>query len=198
MLLFSDTELFTAGKKKLHNFDFPELNLYQQDGFVTKNMADYYYHHFLNNTPWQEHKMEMYKKTIVVPRKIAWYENEKENKFTPELLTLKHQVEEKTGFEYNAVLLNLYRDGNDGVSWHSDKEDKSGEKPAIASVSFGQTRLFRLRHKFRKEVPQLEIPLHHGTLLLMHGYTNENWEHEIPKSKKPMLPRINLTFRQIK
>ncbi len=152
----------------------------------------------MQKTPWQEHQMEMYEKTVTVPRKIAWYDDENGHHFTPELLTLKHQVEEKTGFEYNAVLLNLYRDGSDGVSWHSDKEIRSGEKPAIASVTFGQTRLFRMRHKTRKDIPQLEIPLHHGTLLLMHGSTNENWQHEVPKSKKPMLPRINLTFRQIK
>ena len=104
---------------------------------------------------------------------------------------------QETGIEFNAVLLNLYRNGNDSVAWHSDKEHMIGKNPRIASVTFGQTRPFRLRHK-SKVPPQLKIPLHHGTLLLMSGTTNTFWEHHIPKSSKEMLPRINLTFRLVR
>lgn len=198
MLLFNDTELFTVGTTEKRAFDLPDLNLFQQDGFVNKTEADDYYNLFLNQTPWSEYEMPMYDKTVVAPRMIAWYGEENGLNWTPELLQLKQKVEQATGFEYDAVLLNLYRNGNDGVSWHSDKEKRSGENPAIASVTFGQTRIFRLRHKTQKQLPKLEIPLHHGTLLLMHGTTNGSWQHEVPKSKKEMLPRINLTFRQVK
>jgi len=92
----------------------------------------------------------------------------------------------------------LYRNGNDGVAWHSDKTDKSGINPIIASVTFGETRLFRLRHKFRPDIEQVEIPLHHGSFLLMAGTTNSFWEHQVPKTARNIQPRINLTFRQIK
>src|SRR5690606_8686863 len=94
-------------------------------------------------------------------------------------------------------LLNLYRNGQDGVSWHSDNINRSGINPVIASVTFGETRMFRLRHKFRKDIPQVEIPLHHGSFLLMAGTTNSFWEHQVPKTARKVLPRINLTFRKV-
>ena len=112
-------------------------------------------------------------------------------------MQLKKKVEEETGLLFNAVLLNLYRNGSDSVAWHSDKEHMIGRNPNIASMTFGQTRPFRLRHKIDKSVAQIEVPLHNGTLLLMSGTTNTFWEHQIPKSAKEMLPRINLTFRQV-
>ncbi|UIR54813.1 alpha-ketoglutarate-dependent dioxygenase AlkB [Sphingobacterium sp. SRCM116780] len=95
------------------------------------------------------------------------------------------------------VLLNLYRNGKDRVAWHSDRIDTSGHNPVIASVSFGETRLFRLRHKFRNEIQQLEIPLHDGSFLLMAGTTNSFWQHQVPKTARDILPRINLTFRRV-
>ncbi|MFV5692942.1 alpha-ketoglutarate-dependent dioxygenase AlkB family protein [Flavobacterium sp. LT1R49] len=94
-------------------------------------------------------------------------------------------------------MLNLYRNGKDGVSWHSDREQNFGKDAIIASVSFGETRMFRLRNKFNKDIPQVEIPLHHGSLLLMAGTTQSFWQHQVPKTAKDILPRINLTFRQI-
>ncbi|WP_363331758.1 alpha-ketoglutarate-dependent dioxygenase AlkB [Flavobacterium sp.] len=81
------------------------------------------------------------------------------------------------------------------MSWHSDREDTIGSNPAIASVTFGDSRLFRLRHKVRKDVEQVEIKLHHGSFLLMSGTTNTYWQHQVPKTKREVLPRINLTFR---
>ncbi|MBU2060484.1 MAG: alpha-ketoglutarate-dependent dioxygenase AlkB, partial [Bacteroidetes bacterium] len=98
---------------------------------------------------------------------------------------------------FNAVLLNLYRDGNDSVAWHSDKENNTGKNPTIASITFGETRIFKLRHKFNKELAVIEIPLHHGSFLLMSGTTNTFWQHQVPKTVKQILPRINLTFRQV-
>ncbi|MET3032801.1 alpha-ketoglutarate-dependent dioxygenase AlkB [Flavobacterium johnsoniae] len=68
----------------------------------------------------------------------------------------------------------------------------------IASVTFGETRLFRLRHKTLKHIAPIEIPLHHGTFLLMAGSTNTYWEHQVPKTARAVLPRINLTVRQVR
>lgn len=203
MLLFDESDLFTTGNGKQKNFDLPDLGLILQEGFIPKAEADHYYEHLLHTTPWREYQMPMYDKVVTAPRMVAWYgipEEAGENAlpWTPELLALRSKVEQETSLSFNAVLLNLYRNGNDGVAWHSDREHLIGQNPNIASITFGQTRPFRLRHKSDTSVTQLEIPLHHGTLLLMHGTTNTFWEHHIPKSTKEMLPRINLTFRQVK
>jgi len=122
----------------------------------------------------------------------------------PELLSLKARVEAatpqaayvnlrlpKTG--YNAVLCNLYRDGNDSVGLHADAEPEMG--PVIASVSLGAARLFRLKRKGGGV--ELSRILPHGSLLIMAGETQKNFKHEVPKEPRITAPRINLTFRRI-
>lgn len=203
MILFDETDMFTTGTEGRKTFDLPDLELFLHEGFIAKADADRYYNALLHGTPWREYQMPMYDKVVTSPRMIAWYGEQEEADesalpWTPELLELREKVRQETGLYYNTVLLNLYRNGNDSVAWHSDKEHKIGKNPSIASVTFGQTRPFRFRHKSNKEIGQVEIPLHHGTLLLMSGTTNTFWEHHIPKSAKEMLPRINLTFRQVK
>ncbi|MCV9928610.1 alpha-ketoglutarate-dependent dioxygenase AlkB [Flavobacterium sp. LS1R49] len=202
MLLFDDTEIFTSGNKGKKVFDLPDTELILHDTLFTKEESDHYYNVLLNTTAWREYEMEMYDKTLKVPRMISWYED-KTNigsdpnlpDWTPELLLIKERVEAETQIKFNSVLLNLYRNGNDGVSWHSDREQNFGKDAIIASVSFGETRIFGLRHKFKKEIPKLKIPLHHGSFLLMGGTTQSFWQHQVPKTTKNILPRINLTFR---
>ncbi|MFD1772127.1 alpha-ketoglutarate-dependent dioxygenase AlkB family protein [Sphingobacterium suaedae] len=203
MGLFKDTELFTTGVSARKTIEMPDMELMLYEGFIPKEEADYYYTTLLHATPWRQYQMPMYDKVVTAPRMIAWY-GEKEYagedalSWTPELIALRKKIEQETGIAFNAVLLNLYRNGSDSVAWHTDKEHRTGRNPNIASVTFGQTRPFRLRHRTKKDIPQLEIPLHHGTLLLISGTTNTYWEHQIPKSAKQLLPRINLTFRQLK
>lgn len=204
MALFNDTELFFSGNRGKKIFDLPDTELLLIDNFFTKEESDFYYTTLLHQTKWREYEMEIYDKVVTAPRMIAWYED-KENigadangpDWTPELLAIRKRVESETQLNFNSVLLNLYRNGKDGVSWHSDREGNSGKDPIIASVTFGATRMFRLRHKFRTDIPQVEIPLHHGSFLLMAGTTNSFWQHQIPKTTKEVLPRINLTFRQV-
>lgn len=205
MTLFNDTDIFTSGKSGKKIFDLPDAELLLYDNFFTKEESDNYYNILIENTPWHEYSMPMYDKMVTAPRMIAWYE-EKDNPgadpnlldFTPELMAIRARVQFEIGEKFNAVLLNLYRNGTDGVAWHSDKEGKIGKNPTIASVTFGETRMFRLRHKTKKELPQVEIPLHHGSLLVMSGTTNSFWEHQVPKTAKAVLPRINLTYRQVR
>lgn len=204
MTLFNDTEIFASGSRGKIIFDLPDTELMLYDNFFTKEESDYYYTTLLNTTPWQEYAMHIYDKTVTVPRMISWYEDRnnpgadgtKQN-WTPELLSIRERVEKETKVNFNCVLLNLYRNGSDGVSWHSDREQNFGKDAIIASVSFGETRMFRLRHKFNKDIAQVEIPLYHGSLLLMAGKTQSFWKHQVPKTAKDILPRINLTFRQI-
>ena len=204
MILFNDTEIFTSGTSGKKVFDLPDTELMLYDNFFTKEESDYYYTTLLNNTPWRESAMEIYDKTVTVPRMISWYEDRNnpgadltKPDWTPELLSIRERVEKETQAKFNCVLLNLYRNGKDGVAWHSDREQNFGKDAVIASVSFGETRMFRLRHKFQKEISQVEIPLHHGSFLLMGGTTQSFWQHQVPKTTKDILPRINLTFRQI-
>lgn len=205
MNLFDDTDIFTSGKPKKTIFDVPDADLMLYEGFFSKEESDVYYNKLLHATKWKEADLTIYDKTHVIPRMVAWYEdktnpgaNPNGHDWTPELLEIKKRVEDETRFVFNSVLLNLYRNGKDGVGWHSDRTENFGKNQIIASVSFGETRPFRLRHKTRKDIEMLEIPLTHGTLLLMAGTTQTHWEHHIPKTGKDILPRINLTFRQVK
>jgi alkylated DNA repair dioxygenase AlkB len=116
--------------------------------------------------------------------------------WTPELQAIREMVEPLAGIQFNSVLLNYYRDGNDSVAWHSDKESIMGSQPVIASVSFGQVRRFDIRNKSdHKE--HYSVKLEHGSFLLMKAGLQENWEHRIAKSAKLMNPRVNLTFRLV-
>lgn len=203
MNLFNDTEIFRSGTGGKKIFDVPDADLLLIDAFFTKEESDHYYDILLNQTKWQQYEMPMYDKVVTAPRMVSWYgdSNRPSRESNPdwplELITIQKQVEFETQLKFNAVLLNLYRDGNDGVAWHSDKTPSANKNMNIASVTFGETRLFRLRHKFLKDIPQIEIPLHHGTFLLMAGNTNSYWEHQVPKTAREVLPRINLTFRQV-
>lgn len=205
MTLFNDTEMFTPGKAGKKIFDLPDAELMLIDGFFSREESDFYYEALLHSTPWRQYEMPMYDKTVTAPRMIAWYQDKDTPGYkpeipdwTPELLAIRKRVEKQTGEKFNAVLLNLYRDGKDSVAWHSDKEGKSGKNPMIASVTFGETRLFRLRHKTCPDSLPVEIPLYHGSFLLMGGTTNTFWEHQVPKTARKVLPRINLTFRQVR
>lgn len=204
MMLFNDTELFVTGCRGTKAFDLPDADVLLIDNFFNKEEADHYYDKLLRETPWRAYQMPMYDKMVTAPRMISWHQDKEEGicsgnapEFTADLNKIRQRVEAQTHLKFNAVLLNLYRNGNDGVSWHSDKIDRSGSNPVIASVTFGETRMFRLRHKFRKEVPQIDIPLYHGSFLIMAGTTNSFWEHAVSKTTKDVLPRINLTFRRV-
>ncbi len=195
MLLFNDTDIFTTGTVGKKVYDAPDADLMLIDGFFSKEESDTYYNRLLHNTCWREYEMPMYDKTVTAPRMVSWYGEDLA--WPSELMVIKERVESETNIAFNAVLLNLYRNGKDGVSWHSDKTRSINKDMNIASVTFGETRMFRLRHKFLKHIPQIEIPLHHGSFLLMAGNTNSFWEHQVPKTAREVLPRINLTFRQV-
>jgi alkylated DNA repair dioxygenase AlkB len=163
--------------------------------------------HLIFATPWQQKVVKMYDKEVVTPRLTAWYANpdtydytsfksSSPNSWTPDLLMIKGRIEQLTGTTFNSVLLNYYRDGNDSVAWHSDNEKALGTHPVIASVSFGQVRSFDIRNKSNHN-EKYSIRLESGALMVMKGDLQQNWEHRIAKSAKPMKPRLNLTFRVV-
>lgn len=102
-----------------------------------------------------------------------------------------------TGLEFNSLLLNYYRDGRDGMGMHSDDERELGERPAIASLSLGETRELVLQHRHRRDLDTLKLPLPSGSLLLMQGATQHNWRHGIRKLRRACGARLNLTFRKV-
>jgi alkylated DNA repair dioxygenase AlkB len=142
-----------------------------------------------------------------VPRLVAWHGDpgasyvysgtpHEPKPWTPALARVRSRVSSLTGVEFNAVLLNLYRDGRDGMGWHADDEPELGAEPVIASVSFGAPRRFCLRHR-RRKLERLDVSLAPGSLLLMSGPTQRHWLHALPKTARPTAERINLTFRQV-
>jgi alkylated DNA repair dioxygenase AlkB len=156
---------------------------------------------------WKQETIQMYGKLLNTPRLTAWYgDNSKTYAFSgnkyhplpwiPELLFIKQRVEQAAGLAFNSVLLNDYRNGNDSVAWHADDEPELGINPVIASVSFGQARRFDVRRKQNHKM-KYSVELENGSLLIMKGDLQHNWEHQVPKSVKAMKERINLTFRMI-
>jgi len=115
--------------------------------------------------------------------------------WTPLLQVLREQVEAIAGGPFRIVVANLYRSGADSVGWHADNESGMGPQPAIASLSFGATRRFSLKHRSRRDLPRRDLDLAAGSLLLMAGRSQDCWLHRLPKTKRPVGERINLTFR---
>lgn len=172
-----------------------------------KQQSQNYLHKLLKNIQWEQDKVVVFGKQIVVNRKVAWYGNGGQNytysgttkvatKWIKELLEIKKAIESYTQVEFNSCLLNLYENGSQGMGWHSDSEKELGKNTTIASVSFGAGREFRFRHKKDKKI-KTSVILESGSLLMMKGETQQNWLHQIPKSSKILEPRVNLTFRTI-
>jgi alkylated DNA repair dioxygenase AlkB len=180
--------------------------LFYSDCFSPAESAELF-QTLMESIQWKQDNLNLYGKTIAVPRLTAWYGDtgnsytysgiaQQPLPWTATLLTIKTQVEAAAGVPFNSVLLNQYRDGADSVAWHSDDEPELGANPVIASVSFGATRVFQFKHKHDSD-QRLSLELTPGSLLLMRGATQHFWKHQIPKTKKLCGPRINLTFRVI-
>ncbi|MBD2744865.1 alpha-ketoglutarate-dependent dioxygenase AlkB [Coleofasciculus sp. FACHB-1120] len=156
---------------------------------------------------WRQDWITIYGRSMPQPRLTAWYANPgvsytysgitmHPSPWTRTLLDVKAKAEAVSGVVFNSVLLNLYRDGNDSMGWHSDDEPELGQNPVIGSLSLGGTRRFMLRHRSEKGLKHL-LELTSGSFLLMQGTTQHYWQHQIPKTTRPVPPRINLTFRVI-
>jgi len=194
-------------------FDDIPKNLLPKDGIVNyygivlpKVEADHYYEALLNSIEWRNDEAIIFGKRMITKRKVAWYAEQPFEysysnitktalPFTKELLALKELVEKETGETYNSCLLNLYHDGSEGMSWHSDGEKDLKKNGAIASLSFGAERRFGFKHKQTKET--VYKVLEHGSLLVMKDETQTHWLHRLPPTKKIHRPRVNLTFRTI-
>jgi len=156
---------------------------------------------------WEVHRIRLFGRLVDSPRLSSWigdpgagyvYSGARfEPRPWPEALNaVRDRLAAATGERFNSVLANLYRDGRDAMGWHSDDERELGARPVIASLSLGATRRFVLKHRRQPEC-RLTLELPHGSLLLMSGETQANYRHGLPRTARPVGPRINLTFRRI-
>lgn len=197
-------DLFSTEKTHLV---LPNAEVLYIPDFFDKVQADFYFHELRNTIDWQQDDIKIFGKTYPQPRLTALYAtNEKPYSysnitmkpkiFTKELNQIKTKVEAFCNHKFTTVLLNLYRNGSDSNGWHADNEKALGRNPLIASLSFGATRAFHFKHRTIKE-ETYKLDLNHGSLLLMKGEMQHFWLHQIPKTKKVVNERINLTFRTL-
>ncbi|GAC1588184.1 MAG: alpha-ketoglutarate-dependent dioxygenase AlkB [Hymenobacter sp.] len=157
---------------------------------------------------WEQRAIRLYGQLLPQPRLTAWHGDPaaryaysgltwEPRPWTPALLGLRQRLEAATGAQFNSVLLNLYRDGRDSMGWHADDEPELGPAPVIASLSLGATRRFRLRPRVGRAHAPVGLDLPSGSLLLMRGPTQRHWQHALPKTTRPIGPRLNLTFRWV-
>jgi alkylated DNA repair dioxygenase AlkB len=180
--------------------------LYWWKGFYPQAEADAYFQNLYQNLAWQQEQLFIYGRWLKVPRLMAWYGDAEARyrysgvdhqplAWNPELLAIRTDMESACSHHFNSVLANLYRNGQDSMGCHADNEKELGCNPVIASLSFGDSRILRFRHS--QSGYKLDIDLAHGDLLIMAGELQHHWRHELPKTRKPKQPRINLTFRSI-
>ncbi|CAB1323554.1 unnamed protein product [Coregonus sp. 'balchen'] len=181
-------------------------------GFLPPEEADWAFSKLLAELPWSQKTNYRQGEAYEEPRLTCWYGElpytyahstmEANTQWHPLLVTLRCAIEKASGHRFNSLMCNLYRNCKDSIGWHSDDEAALGTRPTIASLSLGDMRVFSLRKQPAPEengdytyVERLRIPLTHGTLLMMEGATQDDWQHSVAKEYHDRGPRINLTFR---
>ncbi len=209
MDLFNQGDLLTVNKPKKTEFDLPDADITLFENFFSIEESNRLYKSLKENVKWQQDQIKFYGKLLDLPRLTAWYgENDKPYTYSgipmnphpwnEDLKFIKERIEKEAEVEFSSCLVNYYRTGKDSVNWHQDNEKELGQNPIIGSVSLGETRPFQLKHLDREYLKKANIPLTHGSFLLMKGTTQHYWKHQIPKTTRSINPRINLTFRIIK
>jgi alkylated DNA repair dioxygenase AlkB len=196
--LFATTE---SGKLAI-----PDGEVFYWPDYFAQAQCEQWFHSLRENIQWQQDNIKLFERWSKIPRLHAWYGEPLTvseysgirmipKPWLPELLEIKQQCEKKLNSEFNCVLVNWYRDGQDCVGWHSDNEPEYGDAPTIASVTLGASRDFDMRHNQSKE--KFRITLQQGSLLVMQGRTQRHWQHCVPRRAQLTEQRINLTFRKV-
>jgi alkylated DNA repair dioxygenase AlkB len=200
-------DLFSS-KQEFERLPIPDADVSILRDMDTHAPHDVIFDKLLRDTKWQQREMNIYGKKVLQPRLTAWYGDPDRTynysgirntpfPWTDLLRELKRRIEDCTEEQFNSVLLNYYRDNNDSMGFHSDDEKELGAEPSIASLSLGDRRIFLFKHKTKKELDTISVPLPSGSVLLMKGGTQKNYKHAINRETRPCGPRINLTFRKI-
>jgi alkylated DNA repair dioxygenase AlkB len=193
MELALQSSLFEAADRRhLGNGAWIEV----RSGWLTD--ADGLFDELMDVIPWRAERRHMYDRMLDVPRLVSFHNLVDEAAPHPRLKQLRRRLNDTYGGElgepFTTAGLCLYRDGNDSVAWHGDRIGRSSaEDTMVAIVSLGATRVFALRpHGGGKS---LRLHHHHGDLLVMGGSCQRTWEHSIPKTSRPVGPRISIQFR---
>lgn len=195
--------------KPLNPIIAPGATLYYQPDFLDGQTADDLLNRLTNEIVWRQDRISVFGKTHPIPRLQAFQGDSgicyrysdltlHADNWHPAIAAVRDRLALLCEQPFNCVLMNYYRHGEDKMGWHSDDEPELGRNPIIASVSLGTTRKFRLRHRFDKQQPPIELPLTHGSLCIMAAETQHYWQHSVPASRRITAPRINLTYRLIK
>ncbi|MEQ8358443.1 MAG: alpha-ketoglutarate-dependent dioxygenase AlkB [Cytophagales bacterium] len=192
----------------MQTFNIKGGELLLHPNFLSESESQKLLDQILKSSTWNQDEIQIFGKWHIQPRLTSIYADagvkytysgltQKTAPWPDYLLSIKQNVEAIAEADFNLVLLNYYRDGNDSMGWHSDDEKELGKNPCIASLSIGAARDFKFRPKKTIEAGPFKINLNNGSLLIMKGETQHNWQHSIAKSKKIHEQRINLTFRKI-
>jgi alkylated DNA repair dioxygenase AlkB len=185
----------------------PGATLWFSPDWLRPEQADALFAQLMAEIPWEVHRIRLFGREVDSPRLSCWmgdadaayrYSGTRfvPHAWHPALQQVKERLEHEFGAIFNSVLANRYRNGRDAMGWHSDDEPELGATPVIASLSLGATRRFVLKHRQEPE-RKLELPLPHGSLLLMSGDTQCHYRHALPRTAKPVGERINVTFRNV-
>ena len=172
----------------------PHLEVTFLENFFSPDKADHLFNLLKEKVPWEQETLKMFGKVIPIPRLTAWFGDPEKIytysgilnqphdwKLIPELDDMREKLNQACSANFNSVLLNLYRDGNDSVDWHADDEPELGPEPIIASVSLGETRTFDFRSKYDSKHKR-SFELFSGDVVIMSGATQRHWEHRVPKT----------------
>lgn len=147
--------------------------------------------------PWKAERRQMYDREVDVPRLLKFYD-EQERLPHPMLLhartMLTAHYQPELGEPFRTAGLCYYRDGRDSVAWHGDRIGRGNTHDTmVAILSVGAARALHLRPNGGG--PALRYALGHGDLIVMGGSCQRTWEHAIPKTSRPVGPRISIQFR---
>jgi len=181
-------------------------NLIYFPNFIDQGESLLFFNFLIQEIAFDQNQITIFGKTFSTPRLESFHAKENRSysysgiklhskPFNQTLHLLCDKVEKATNSIFNSVLINLYRNGMDSNGWHADNEKELGENPVIASLSFGASRRFDLKHNTTKK--KCSIDLNSGDLLWMDGNIQNFYKHQVAKTKRIDCPRINLTFRYL-
>lgn len=187
---------------------FPDAELRYVPGFLPAPEADRLLAALQALPDWRQERLTIFGRVVDAPRLTAWYGDpgvryaysgvvHEALPWPAEIRAVRDRLAAELHVVFDGVLANRYRDGRDSMGWHSDDERELGPRPLIASISLGAQRRFLLRHRTRKDLSTIDLPLEHGSLLVMQGDTQRHWRHSLPKTTRCRDERVNLTFRRV-
>lgn len=194
--------------------------------WLAREVADAWLDALLGEVAWRTERLRVFGREHVVPRRVAFQGDEgvryrysgrdhRAAPWTPTVRAIRDALREtlreappdtlgddrgdaSPGVDFDGALLNLYRDGADAMGWHADDEPELGARPVIASISLGAPRAMRFRRRRGDAWETATIELPHGSLLVMAGDTQSNWQHALPRRARVTEPRVNATFRRFR